>query len=371
MKHELTAVCSGAALIESIRKPESLVHLSLRQWDVLLRVCRRANLLGRLAEGVQAVGIDAQLPRQVQPHLVSARVLTAHQREAIVWETRHIEKALSALKAPVVLLKGTAYAIRGLAAAHGRLFGDVDILVPRPDLNSVEAALMVQGWASGHHDDYDDRYYREWMHEIPPMTHRARGTVIDVHHNILPLIARNSPDASLLFEASQPVQGTKFRTLSPVDMVIHSATHLFHESELQNGLRDLFDLDALLVEFSAQTDRFWDELPGRAAQLGLELPLLLALRYTHALLGTPVPDTLVPQLQANAKLSPISLHTLDAIYLRALMPDHSASRTWTQSIARGCVYLRGHALRMPAGRLTLHLGRKLVLRMFRNTSRSQ
>ncbi|MCZ4317310.1 nucleotidyltransferase family protein [Comamonadaceae bacterium G21597-S1] len=370
MKHEAPAVFSGAAIIECIRRPESLVHLSLRQWDVLLRVCRRANLLGRLAEGIEAAGIDAQVPKQVRPHLVSARVLTAHQREAIVWETRHIEKALSALQAPVVLLKGTAYAIRGLAAAHGRLFGDVDILVPRPTLNSVEAALMVQGWASGHHDDYDDRYYREWMHEIPPMTHRARGTVIDVHHNILPLIARNSPDADMLFETSQPVQGTKFRTLSSIDMVIHSATHLFHESELQNGLRDLFDLDALLREFSAQSDRFWEELPSRATRLGLELPLLLALRYTRALLGTPVPEALVPRLQASARLGSLALRILDAIYLRALMPDHPASRTWSQVMARGCVYLRGHALRMPAGRLTLHLTRKLVLRMFRNTSRS-
>ena len=370
MSREPPTVFSGAAIIESIRKPESLVHLSLRQWDMLLRVCRRANLLGRLAEGIEAAGVDPQVPPQVRPHLVSARVLTAHQREAIVWETRHIEKALSALQAPVVLLKGTAYAIRGLTAAHGRLFGDVDILVPRPELNSVEAALMVQGWASGHHDDYDDRYYREWMHEIPPMTHRARGTVIDVHHNILPLIARNSPDAGMLFDASQPVPGTKFRTLSPNDMVIHSATHLFHESELQNGLRDLFDLDALLREFSAQSDRFWEELPSRATQLGLELPLLLALRYTRALLGTPVPEELVPRLQASARLGSLRLHILDSIYLRALMPDHPASRTWSQTLARGCVYLRGHALRMPAGRLTLHLTRKLVLRMFRNTSRS-
>lgn len=363
-------VLSGTAFIQSIQKPERLADLPLRQWDLLLRVSRRANLLGRLAEGIHAAGMDAHVPQQVRPHLLSTRVLTAHQREAIIWETRHIGNALSALQTPIVLLKGTAYAARGLAAARGRLFGDVDILVPRPVLNDAEAALMVQGWASGHHDDYDERYYREWMHEIPPMTHRARGTVIDVHHNIVPLTARHCPNASMLLDACEPVHGTVFCTFSPVDMVIHSATHLFHESELQNGLRDLFDLDALLVEFSAQSKHFWDGLSSRAAQLGLGLPVLLALRYTRALLGTQVPEHLLPQLQASAKLGPISMQALDAIYLRALMPDHPVSREWSQSVARACVYLRGHGLRMPLARLAFHLGRKSLLRLLRNTSRS-
>ena len=369
MKHAVP-IFTGASLIQSIRKPERLADLPLRQWDLLLRVSRRANLLGRLAEGLHAAGVDAHVPQQVRPHLVSARVLTAHQREAIIWETRHIGNALATLQTPIVLLKGTAYAMRELAAAQGRLFSDVDILVPRAELNNVEAALMVQGWASGHHDDYDERYYREWMHEIPPMTHRARGTVIDVHHNIVPLTASRCPDAGMLLDASVPILGTVFSTFSPIDMVIHSATHLFNETELQNGLRDLFDLDALLVEFCKQSAQFWDDLPDRAAQLGLTLPVLLALRYTRSILGTQIPEHLLAQLQKSAKLNQLTMQALDAIYLRALMPDHPNSQDWTQSVARACVYLRGHSLRMPPGRLAFHLGRKSVLRLLRNTSRS-
>lgn len=361
---------SGKNLIACVRNPASVATFALRQWDILLRVCRRANLLGRLAEGIHAAGIEEQLPAQVRPHLQSARVLTAHQRDAIAWELRHIGQALAKLDAPVIALKGAAYALRGLAAANGRLFGDVDILVPRAKLNNAEAALMVQGWASGHQDSYDERYYREWMHEIPPMTHRARGTVIDVHHNILPLTARNCPDAGDLIAASQTVPGSIFSTLSPTDTVIHSATHLFHESELQNGLRDLFDLDSLLVEFSGQSSTFWNDLAKRAETIGLALPLLLALRYTHAILGTAVPEKLGPTLQSAAGVGQLAMQALDAVYLRALMPDHPASRDWTESVARASVYLRGHYLRMPPGLLTVHLGRKSVLRLFRNTSRS-
>jgi len=360
----------GHALIEMVREPTSVRSMPLRQLDALLRVSRRANLLGRLAEGIHAAGIEQDLPSQVRPHVLSARMLTAHQRDAIAWEVRHIGVALQDLKAPVVLLKGSAYAMRGLVAAQGRLFGDVDILVPRDMLNHTEAALMVRGWASGNQDAYDERYYREWMHELPPMTHRGRGTVIDVHHNILPTTARHCPDPDMLLAASEPIPGTPFSTLCPADMVIHSATHLFHESELQNGLRDLFDLDALLVEFSSRSASFWPDLADRAILLGLALPLLLALRYTHAILGTTVPPELLPRLTAESRIGTVSIRMLDAIYLRALMPDHALSQRWQESLARACVYLRGHALRMPPGMLAMHLGRKAVLRLFRNTSRS-
>lgn len=361
---------SGHDLVQALKFPQRLGATHLQYWDSLLRVAKRANLLGRLAEGIHQAGLTNDVPAQVGIHLDSARILTAHQREAIEWESRHIGKALASLGTPVILLKGAAYVLTGRRAATGRLFGDVDILVPRQALNQTEAALMLHGWVSGHHDSYDEHYYRKWMHEIPPMTHRTRGTIIDVHHNILPLTSRNPPNAELLIGASQPIPHTIFRSLCPADMVIHSATHLFHESELQNGLRDLFDLDALLTEFSAQSTNFWHELEERSEMLGLAAPLYLALRYTSRILGTEVPEPTRAALQRAAGFSNSSLSALDAIYLRALMPDHPLCADALTPLARAAVYLRGHSLRMPLGLLTVHLARKFLMRMFRNTSRS-
>ena len=360
---------TGPDLIQAIKFPEQLGDIGLRRWDSLLRVAKRANLVGRLAEGIHRVGSFNDLPQQTKPHLESARVLTSHQREAMEWESRHISKALCSIDAPIVLLKGAAYALTDRSAAKGRLFGDVDILVPRDEINKTEAALMMHGWASGHHDSYDERYYRRWMHEIPPMTHRARGTVIDVHHNILPLTTSSAPSAELLLAASQPIPNSVFSTLCPADMVIHSATHLFHESELQNGLRDLFDLDALMTEFSSQSTDFWVQLEDRAALLGLAAPLYLALRYTAGILGTKIPDRTRIALEKKAAFGQSSLRILDSIYLRALMPDHPLCANTSASLARAAVFVRGHYLRMPVGLLTMHLGRKFFLRLFRNTSR--
>ena len=64
-----------------------------------------------------------------------------------------------------------------------------------------------------------------------------------------------------------PVEGeSRLRVLAPVDMVLHSATHLFCNEDVGNGLRDLVDLDSLLRDFALEP-RFWPGLTARAAEL--------------------------------------------------------------------------------------------------------
>ena len=44
-------------------------------------------------------------------------------------------------------------------------------MVPRERIETVERTLLDRGWKTPVQDDYDDRYYREWSHEIPPLMH--------------------------------------------------------------------------------------------------------------------------------------------------------------------------------------------------------
>lgn len=357
-------------LIDAVQHPEKYASATLPEWDILLRLAKRANLLGRIAESISTLDLLPAVPTPVRAHLESANVLAIHQRQAIAWEVRHIGRALTSFGAPVVLLKGAAYAVTDLIASRGRLFGDVDVLVPKVFINQAEAALMLNGWSSGGADPYDERYYRQWMHELPPMAHCKRGTIIDVHHNILPLTARYVPVAELLLQAAVKVPGSDFHVLSPCDMVIHSATHLFHEGELNNGLRDLFDLHDLLVEFSVRHPNFWLELPQRAKTLGLSWPLHLAIRYTNKILGTPVPNSVRELVAKDAQIGALSQSLLDAVYERALNPVHPLCSNVSVELARWCIYVRSHYLRMPVDKLIRHLGRKAFMRTFKSTSRA-
>jgi hypothetical protein len=222
--------------------------------------------------------------------------------------------------------------------------------------------MMLHGWASTHHDAYDQRYYREWMHELPPMQHVKRATTVDVHHAILPETAASKPDSAKLIAASVAVPGRPgVHVLQPLDMVIHSACHLFHEEELDKGLRDLTDLDALLRHFAGQTD-FWPRLAERARELDLARPIFYALRYTSRLLHTAVPDDALRAMAASGPPLPL-LSAMDALYERALLPVHTSCSDGLTGSARRALFFRAHWLRMPPGLLVRHLAHKAAVKL--------
>ncbi len=328
----------------------------VRGWNpdrvsVLLRQARSAALLGRLSDCMLQRGLA--LPEAALAHLSAARRLAQAQEAEVLRELHHIAQALSALGAPVVLLKGAAYLAAGLPAARGRVFSDVDILVPRAALAEAESLLMLAGWMTTNHNEYDQHYYRTWSHELPPMEHVHRHTALDVHHTILPLTARLRPDASLLFEAARPVEGhSGLRVLAPTDMVLHSMTHLFMNEEMSHALRDLSDLDLLLRHFAGAAPDFWPQLLERAARLDLCCPLYYGLRFSAQILRTPVPAGV---LSDTRRWRPRWVALMDAIWRRALRPAHPTSALTGQGLALFALYVRGHWLRMPPLMLARHL----------------
>ena len=148
-------------------------------------------------------GLLGDVPAAARVHFEAAQTLAQAQADAVRREIAYIDRALAPTGVPIVLLKGAAYLVAGLRAARGRIFSDIDILVPRSALAEVEAALMLEGWASAKTTAYDQRYYRRWMHELPPLRHINRQTLLDVHHAILPLTARLKPDSAKLLAAAQ------------------------------------------------------------------------------------------------------------------------------------------------------------------------
>ena len=340
-------------LIAALRDPDILSSWPLRDWEPLVRQARSADLLSRLAFMIEESGVLEKVPAAPRAHLLAARTVWRAQEEAVHREVAQIQKALARTGVDIVLLKGAAYLYAGLPAAFGRVFSDIDILVPRSTLPRVEAALMLRGWATTHHHPYDQRYYREWMHELPPLRHLSRQTVLDVHHAIVPPTARFKPDSAKLLAAALTLPGHPgLKVLVPADMVLHSAAHLFLNEELSHGLRDLADLDGLLRHFGAQPG-FWPALEARADEMDLVQPLRYALRYSNCILGTPIPVK-----APSGSVSPL----MDALFLRALQPDHPTASDALTPVARWLLYVRAHWMRMPLGRLAYHLAVKALRR---------
>jgi len=353
---------SRPLLTKILIHPEAISQLNLNDWDLLIRQARHANLLGRLAYRLTACQLLDQVPVQPRAHLESVLGVAQRQMQAVQWEVNRIVQALDKIQTPIILLKGAAYIMLQLPVAQGRLFSDMDILVPKSQLQAVELALKIHGWITTHHDAYEQRYYRNWMHELPPMQHLTRQTMLDVHHTILPETARFHPDPKKLLEAANLLAGYEGRVkvLAPTDMVLHSATHLFHEGEFNHGLRDLTDLDSLLRHFSTQDAAFWEKLIERAKQLDLTRSLYYALRYTSAMLDTPVPPGTTRAAQVGAP-SWITLKLIDALFRRAFQPPHPSCSDWLTRPALWMLFVRAHWLRMPMHLLVPHLLYKAVI----------
>jgi len=348
---------AAAQLVAAMRQPETARALNELQWSQLVATARACNLLGPLAARLEALQVAATAP--AARHLAGALQLSARQRLSVQWEAHALQSALGDLGVPVVLLKGAAYVMapaeQGLG--QGRLFGDIDVLVPREALGEVESALMLAGWVSAKADAYDQRYYRQWMHEIPPMQHIHRNTVIDVHHTILPLTSRNAPDPAQIIARARPLSDLPaLRVPAPEDLLVHSITHLVHEGELHNGLRDLHDIHSMLQRFSSEPG-FWGRLLASGAGNDLAGPLLLGLRLTQAVFESPVPAEVLAALDAEAGPR-WRRKWLPGVYARALRPANDESAGAAEAAARFVIYLRSHALRMPLPLLLQHLSVK-------------
>lgn len=341
-------------LINALRMPEELAELAPAGWSGLIRAARQGDLLGRLASRLDAAGITDRVPAGPRLHLESARLLAQAQHAEVRREVERLRRLLQPLGIPLVLLKGAAYVYSEVPAAQGRMFSDIDILVPKESLPSVEATLMLEGWATTHHSAYDQHYYRKWMHELPPMRHTRRGTVLDVHHAILPETARMKPDSAKLWEAVAPIENLPgLHVLDPVDMVLHSMTHLLCNEEFSHGLRDLSDIDLLLRHFG-QRPAFWERLPGRARELGLTRPLHYGLRQAHNLLGTPVARQALEHTADSGPPWPAQ-HLMNALWGRALGGAALAQGGGLAWFPGFLLFLRAHWLRMPPWLLAGHI----------------
>ena len=327
---------SGARLLVSaLRDP---ARASGGDWNALIAAARAEQLIGSLAFRLEG----QKLPAKLAAILEAARRDAAQQRVQALWEAEMTRRALAPLGIPLILLKGNAFHAAGFSASIGRSVGDLDILVPRESLVAVETALIGAGWERMKEaDGYDDLYYRQWMLELPPLIHRTRDRMIDVHHTILPTTARPRPDAAALI-ADSVLLDNGLRILSPPDIIVHAAAHLFADGDLAGGLRNLWDIDRLLREF-AENPAFWPRLAERARLHQLSRPVSLALRLAARLYGTPVD----PSLAGRARLS-------DRFFAARLL----ARNAWGQPVRpvlRFAFYVRSHWLRMPPLMLARHL----------------
>lgn len=350
-------------LLNALINPSSLVEYNAANWELLVRLARKVKLLGYLAIELGNRGLLDKIPVRLANQLQSSLIQAKKLQQLTHWELNRISWALQDMDIPVIALKGVAYSLARLPESDGRIYVDLDIMVPKDNLADVESALMKKGWV--HHNKlsaYDEHYYRAWSHEVPPLVHAERETEVDIHHTISAPTSRLKINAGLLFEAAVVAGNSGYRILCPADMVLHCAVNLFQNNELADDLRDLLDLHNLMLFFSRKEQDFWKKLIERANQLHFGRSLFHGFYFSRLIFQTPIPENIENNL--NEKPSAISRWIMHYLVPQALFPLHPDEPSKRAMAARLLLYLRSHWIRMPIHLLLPHLAYKTYLAIF-------
>jgi hypothetical protein len=298
----------------------------------------RAHILGQVA-----AAHEGEAQGKLGDVLENARVRTAHDKRMLTFEAERIERALKGSGIKPVLLKGAAYVARGLRAGQGRRVSDIDILVEERHLAETEMLLREAGWVgeAATAGEYDQAYYRRWMHELPPMRHKRRRTLVDVHHRLLPRTARLQPRHDLMMAAAKPIENSSLATFDAADRFIHSAIHIFADGAFETAPRSFIELYYLFDDLNAAEQ---GRLIDRAAEVNALRPVAGALWAVSHYFDAANAHAVLRSMGVGGVS--LSLRTAIRLWVRG---------GWAKPLAGFALYVRSHFMRMPTGMLLKHL----------------
>lgn len=346
-------------LIDFLINPVCLKSFSLDDLDTLIQQAYATGLVARVSYILSTNNLFTDVPVNLQWHFSSAnKVFLAHKFD-IENEVKRIVQALKATDIEPVFLKGAAYIVANDRCHEGRLFADVDIFVDKSDISATEEMLRWNGWITEKLDEHDEKYYRNWMHEIPPMVNSKTNMTIDVHHNLIPLVSRIKLDSTKLKDR---IVSNKdgIKSLAPEDKVLHSAAHLLLDGEFDNGFRDIHDLYLLITEGVSINADFLDLLQQRAEQLGFELVLYYCLCLQQRIFALSIADKYIIALEAKISSPTIAKMVLEMLFT-VIYPSTTSADSRKQPTYALLLFIRSHWLKMPMHILVPHLFHKAFI----------
>jgi len=337
--------------IENLVFHNEIPTIELKQWENIIHVLREVNLLAACYFRLKKEDKLTLLPSFALKHMKSAAVYSSRQSEQVLFECKLLQKILDAENISSVFLKGASYTLRKSKNSAGRVYSDIDLLVAKNEISKAEQALAKHAWCTKKVSEYDNNYYREWSHEIPPMFNIHRGTVLDLHHNILLPISGREVNVELLTENCQVIDD-KYTVLSHAATILHSIVHLIINEDVSNGYRDILDITTLIKE--NDSPEFWQEITSLSSKLGFNNELYLALSLSQKYASLTIPDNVwlsFEEQKDNSKLN----FLLNYVYYFALQPHSPAIQTLRHKVAISIAYILGHLQKMPLKILIPHL----------------
>lgn len=286
----------------------SLAHLSTEEWADLFALARQQGILPLLWQRIQSSGHQHLIPTTVsQP--VQERVYTETLRNLRLYhELGLILASLRAEKIQVIVLKGVHLAATVYPNQALRYMHDIDLLFRPADVPAAVAVL--------HALEYQPDAPIVWAKHLATEHHLPRFgkpdvvAGVEIHWTITHPKQSYTITLDELWSRVVPVTlaGVEVLGLCPEDLLLHICEHATYHHQCLQRMRFLCDIDALVRHYGGSLD--WAQVQQRAQDYHWAKGVHLALLLAQQLLATPVPSTVLRQLQTdgfNAQLTNLAI----------------------------------------------------------------
>ena len=265
-------------------------------WHQVLEIALRHGVAPLLHRALQSGGALDELPEPVRTRLKEERHATALLNLRKYGEFRRIVQALSERDIPLIALKGLHLADIVYRDISLRPMSDLDILVPRPDVERAIAALQsieygfeadVSGAAPGMLDEKCNI----------GLAHRRLGLWLEIHWTLAESGACYTPPMDEVWRSAVPgrLGDTDVAVMSPEFLLLHVCAHLACNHVFGFDLRALCDIAEI-----AREGPDWEVVADLGQRHGWTRGVAAALRLARDHLGAEIPAQALAALGADA-----------------------------------------------------------------------
>lgn len=288
-------------------------------WNYLIEIASRNGIIPILAESLNRTAPEA-LPKDLLSQLRNASYNNAHKNLFRTAELLKLLKLFEANDIPVIPFKGPVLTATLYGNLALRQFGDLDLLVQKPDVSKAIDLLISQGYQLPPQlTEVQQKSYLEGKHFQESAHHQKsynfvrqdQKVIVELHWLISQKSFPFSVDFQHLWNNSQPLSlaGTIVPQFSPEDRLLYLCMHGAKHTWTQ--LKWVCDLAELLQSHQSLN---WEQVMKQAGQLGSERMLRLGLFLTHELFGSTLPDELLSKLQGDRLVKSLSLQVHEWIF---------------------------------------------------------
>jgi hypothetical protein len=270
-----------AARLVDILSGCAVQPLSAAEWAGVIGLARRLGVAPLLAH----MALDGPNPPPTETASELQTIYRAAKMRAVklFYERDILLESLTAAGIACAPVKGAhlAEAVYGNIAL--RRMGDIDIWLPRDQVDAARGVLAGLGYAASSKDSRPQALQDAIMGETQMV--KSNATLVELHWSLFAgEWARHTTriDEAEIWRRCLPFQSDLVRQLTPEDTLIHLCVHFaVNHYTLQAGLRTLLDLDFLRRAWTVD----WAEVSRRARAWRVSCAVWLVLRRYSELFG--------------------------------------------------------------------------------------